>query len=197
MSTSRRGFTLIELLIVVAIIAILAAIAVPNFLEAQTRSKVARVKSEMRTLATALEEYFVDHGEYPLAARGAGVFVIPLSECFIPLTTPVAYITSIPIDLFFDRWETSRYQGYGIRNAADTYNYWSEASAKVYGVTPDANGVYPNLYGGKWRLASAGPDLIQLWGDCPEYDPSNGTKSWGDIVLVQGGGNGGLLRLFD
>src|SRR3978361_2219273 len=56
-----RAFTLIELLIVVAIIAILAAIAVPNFLEAQTRSKVVRVKADMRTLATALEAYRVDN----------------------------------------------------------------------------------------------------------------------------------------
>jgi len=60
MVDKRRGFTLIELLIVVAIIAILAAIAVPNFLEAQVRSKVARVKSDLRTLATAQEAYFVD-----------------------------------------------------------------------------------------------------------------------------------------
>ena len=50
----------------VAIIAILAAIAVPNFLEAQMRSKVARVKADMRTIATAVESYAIDcNGKYP------------------------------------------------------------------------------------------------------------------------------------
>lgn len=60
----KKAFTLIELLIVVAIIAILAAIAVPNFLEAQTRAKVARVLSDQRTYATALETYMIDHSTY-------------------------------------------------------------------------------------------------------------------------------------
>src|SRR5437763_4530938 len=61
----RTGFTLIELLIVVAIIAILAAIAVPNFLEAQTRSKVSRVRADQRSMATAIEAYYVDNNHYP------------------------------------------------------------------------------------------------------------------------------------
>jgi len=61
----RKGFTLIELLIVVAIIAILALIAVPNFLEAQTRSKVSRCKADMRSLATGMESYVLDWNQYP------------------------------------------------------------------------------------------------------------------------------------
>ena len=57
---NKNGFTLIELLVVVAIISILASIALPNFLEAQTRSKVARVKADLRTLAGAIEMYITD-----------------------------------------------------------------------------------------------------------------------------------------
>lgn len=63
---SRRGFTLIELLVVVGIISMLATIAIPNFMEAQLRTKVSRMKSDMRTISVAVESYAVDHGHYPM-----------------------------------------------------------------------------------------------------------------------------------
>ena len=75
----KKGFTLIELLIVIAIIAILAAIAVPNFLEAQIRAKVSRAKADQRSLAVGLEAYFVDQNNYPAwTCQGSG------TECSQP-----------------------------------------------------------------------------------------------------------------
>jgi prepilin-type N-terminal cleavage/methylation domain-containing protein len=103
---TATAFTLIELLIVVAIIAILAAIAVPNFLEAQTRSKISRVKSDLRTLATALESYYVDYNSYTCRnTEGENPYLpntdpYPYWTGFRMLTTPVGYITSLPRDPF-------------------------------------------------------------------------------------------------
>ena len=67
-----HAFTLIELLIVVAIIAILAAIAVPNFLEAQRRALQAKCASNLKAIAVALQCYKIDHDKYPLADGIAG-----------------------------------------------------------------------------------------------------------------------------
>ncbi len=61
----ENAFTLIELLIVVAIIGILAAIAVPNFINAQIRAKVARVQSEEKSIRDAYTQYFMDRNAWP------------------------------------------------------------------------------------------------------------------------------------
>jgi len=144
------GFTLIELLIVVAIIAILALIAVPNFLEAQTRSKVARMESDMRMLATAMESYHVDWGCYPRNPPSGTCVIAPngLPE----LTTPVAYITSFPTDIF--RFENGAYRviQYGTCTSGQTY----------------------------WYMWSIGPDKVNQYATIL-YDPTNGTVSAGDI----------------
>lgn len=115
----RNAFTLIELLIVVAIIGILAAIAVPNFMNAQVRAKVARAQSEMRSLQTALESFFVDNNGYPpmnsdpilmrRQYRDYGGCEINVAHIMIGagaharriyLTTPIAYVSSLPFDPF-------------------------------------------------------------------------------------------------
>ena len=62
-----KGFTLIELLIVVAIIGIIAAIAIPNLLNAIDRGKQKRTMADLRSVGTAVESYSVDNNQYPLA----------------------------------------------------------------------------------------------------------------------------------
>ncbi len=193
----RRAFTLIELLIVVAIIAILAAIAVPNFLEAQTRSKVSRVLADHRSLATAIEAYHVDENRYPTQP------VFPLGLIDEPiglsrLSTPVAYITD---PLIRDPFKVS---GDVSSNNQKFLQYIYQETEPVLGGSPRgifevpisfelANGKrirdsYPAGLG--WFLISYGPDRALQFDDDPAvqpnryympYDPTNGTVSAGDI----------------
>ncbi len=177
---NTKGFTLIELLIVVAIIAILAAIAIPNFLAAQTRSKVSRVSSEMRTFATGMESYFVDNNSYLPTQNIVGVSRM---QRFIPLTTPVSYLSSIPKDLFSNDTGDQQY-----------YPYWGPDMFEAIrlGNTEDRFLTVPALYaraigdGNLWLVFSAGPDrdyepAFAPWTGFEIYDPSNGTVSNGDI----------------
>lgn len=87
---------MVELLIVVAILAILAAVAIPNLIEAQTRSKVSAAKSTIRTGTLALEMYAVDNSRYPPMRQIFPNDPLGLlaSEQLRVLSTPVAYLTS-------------------------------------------------------------------------------------------------------
>lgn len=200
------GFTLIELLVVVAIISILASIAMPNFLEAQTRAKVSRVKADMRTLATALESYRVDNNNYPprqLAPRSPDLIafgqVLKRAEDLSRLTTPIAHITTIPADVFETRVPPPNH----------TFDYWPRDFVFIKPSGPQAGqrrngtlrGIIPN-----WLLVSNGPDATlnvpALAADLPygltgwdleqhgyryDYDPTNGTISQGNIYRGSGG----------
>jgi prepilin-type N-terminal cleavage/methylation domain-containing protein len=70
----RRGFTLIELMVVIAIIIILAAIAIPNYLNMTARAKKSRVASDFAAVATALESYRTDWGAYPISTATNGTY---------------------------------------------------------------------------------------------------------------------------
>lgn len=204
-SKATRAFTLIELLIVVAIIAILAAIAVPNFLEAQTRAKVSRVKADQRTYATAIESYYVDFNAYPVWQG-----LKPIHKVLIPLSTPVAYLSS---SLLPDPFNNKKGQ-YMFVDANP-----NKEAIFFYSDFPDTPITNLFLAGGmnqaeikqtldrRWMIASAGPDayleadryLVDHPGNIvgslisqfrfvclPQengiYDPTNGTVSRGEIV---------------
>src|SRR6266852_3502970 len=65
LNTRRGGFTLVEIMIVVAIIALLAAIAVPNFLRARKRSQATRILEDLRILDHAIDQYATDNTKGP------------------------------------------------------------------------------------------------------------------------------------
>jgi len=71
MSSNRKGFTLIELLIVVVIIGILAAIAIPKFANTKEKAYVAAMKSDLRNLVTAQEAYFSDNNSSYASSTGS------------------------------------------------------------------------------------------------------------------------------
>lgn len=193
--SSRSAFTLIELLIVVAIIAILAAIAVPNFMEAQTRAKIARNKADMRATTTGIELYHVDNSAYPVPANPFGVpEKLPYStawfETKVPpgLTTPVAYLNSRFVD------------PYHPKDAMDedpVYHYILRDYAQAQGKELEFVSYY-RLFGAPettaYILLGHGPDGDH---DKPDeshpqiYDASNGTVSNGDILYF-GSGTGFL-----
>lgn len=87
----ERGFTLIELMIVVAIIAILAAILIPNFVNARSQAQTAACESNLRSIATALELYYADNQVYPTASSAA---VVPA----LFTVNGVAYLNNTPRD---------------------------------------------------------------------------------------------------
>jgi len=184
-----RGFTLIELLIVIAIILILVAIAVPNFAASRIRAQVTRVKADMKTIANALEMYHAQNHRYinPCypevsnqidvcpASVGGGYgqgFLwllnsngdVSAGSKGVQLTSPTPFLTELPIDPFMT---ASLQDDYGV--------LFREASAIYYGKTRNHRPGHPAepvprygpppydiiLGATTWVMHSYGPDYTQ------------------------------------
>lgn len=190
-----KAFTLVELLIVVAIIGILAAIAVPNFLNARTRAHLARVYGDHQAIGSALDMYVIDHNTYPWPignGQGHSSYSVYI-EYVHELTTPVAYLNRVDFtDIFKPQRENTNwypedtvfsyqyvsYNGSWARlsnvSAAMNGDYYPGYCISSYGPDQGANGV-------EWHPITGGKNSI--------YSPSNGLYSNGDI-----GRFGGMVK---
>ncbi len=178
------GFTLIELLIVVAIIGILAAIAVPNFMNAQIRAKVARSQADMKSMGTAIGSFRIDQNTLlvdfwdegtPLALERLKKWglcsvdnlddAVRNQPCILAnLTSPVSYLSSIPSDPFFGK--VTNTSDRLVTALAGTYFYGDNdpvvpgedhgfAALKV-GLAKQFD--LQHLREGQWALLGVGPD---------------------------------------
>ncbi|MFH1740002.1 MAG: prepilin-type N-terminal cleavage/methylation domain-containing protein [bacterium] len=175
------AFTLIELLIVVAIIGILAAIAVPNFLNAQLKARIARVESEFNSISTAFRMYLLDsNGSLPRWTS------LGWHEAWGRFTTPIAYMTVLPLDLFQPK------PGVGEQVHDHLWYEYSGCLGKMPMSMPMIAGKVDNFV-----LASIGPDadddtdLIQDYPRASKFMPfdlTNGMRSDGDIIYETAAG---------
>jgi general secretion pathway protein G len=197
-SKSRsKGFSLIELIVVVGIIALLAAIAMPNYNNAMVRSKVARFKGDCKACETAIETYAVDYNSYPLSDRfpvqtkvsGWDTWPTFAGGGYLSrrLTTPNAYLAKLPRDIFDNKEDADgriptrtvyRYssdsQNRDIYNSSGKQNYVSW----VYAELKDDRTHYDKRPSTAiWMLNSAGPDADRDHGETRNTGTGGNTGS--------------------
>ncbi len=149
---SQRGFTLVELMVVVAIIALLAAVVIPNFVHARAQAAVSQTEANMKQIATALEVYYGDHQDYP----NAGTAVVP--QLFGGSINP--YLTVTPVNALGRQQYTYAYVG----SASGVPPHYTLIDPGKYDPT-----TLSNLTKGAGSAAGCAQTCTQI-----QYDPQNG-----------------------
>ncbi len=210
----KKAFTLIELLIVVAIIGILAAIAVPNFINAQVRAKVARVTSDLKAVGSACEMYHLDQPGYPakIVTTGFGTWLSHdmNAEMLDLLTTPVAYISNSRLVNPFgpisgqNQWNTrGYYQYHGYEHPHFEGSKLYRDMFIIFSFGPDRKSSSLDWIFGQILNNGLSIDEAMSWSGGTNgyynepngalvYNPSNGIQSQGDVGLTGGNVPAGL-----
>ena len=145
---SKKGFTLIELMIVVAIIGILAAIAIPNFLRFQLKAKSSEGKVNIAAIRTAEESYLAEFGEYVSAA------VNPTAG--VPGTQKDAFDTGGGFDTIGWAPEGQVFFQYAVANTSGSLEYTISAEADIDGDSTNQAWGYVKLAPGGTSSSTAG-----------------------------------------
>mgnify|MGYP006303818937 CR=1 FL=1 len=167
------GFTLVELLVVVAIISLLVTMAVPNYLDAQTRAKATVVAADQKVLGDAILMYCLDNGTWPPHLDG------DRSQHRF-MTSPIAYISEPVRDKFQEgtlaRWRNGYEESVGMLHAephAIQHEKYKRTEPEFYNRTKNA----------AFFIWSFGPDQRHDDGtDVVRFDITNGVGSAGDII---------------
>ncbi len=158
----RRGFTLIELMVVIAIIIILAAIAIPNYLNMTARARKSRVASDFSALATALESYRTDWNEYPTSPTTGVATNLPDGNLYMELTgtnTATAVATGV----------NNLKNGKGTTGAGDSSPITYMTGSILTAMNNPYNTTSPYLYtstdGKTWTLSAKAAGQTGVTGD--------------------------------
>jgi type IV pilus assembly protein PilA len=164
----RGGFTLIELMIVVAIIGILAAIAIPNFMRFQLKAKAGEGKTNLAAIRTAEESYMAEFGNYVAAS------VHPAS---LPMAMKVAWGSVGSVGFATIGWapEGAVYYQYEVTVGGTATDFWTAAQSDI-----DANGTtnhwaYVKPVPGATATTAGDPTIVGTCVNTGVLDPTLGT----------------------
>lgn len=191
---SPEAFTILELLIVLGIVLVLAGLAMENYQRALINTRIARVRSDLRLMAQAIESYTVDHARVPRMAD----FEIYGDETFDvvqgvevrgimsrALSTPIAYLSVAQM--------TDPFMAASPEAAIDERIYTYHDMAALRSHEPEsAFWAAAEKHYGAWRCGAVGVDQTYYHGFANSaqlpYDPTNGLVSYGNLWHSQRGG---------
>lgn len=130
-----RGFTLIEILVVVMILAVLATLVVPRFMDRPDEARVVRAKQDIRAIVAALNMYRLDNYVYPSTDQGLKALVSrPSGQPEAPNWRPGGYLERLPLDPWGNPYQ---YLNPGRHGEIDVFSYGADGRPGGEGVNAD------------------------------------------------------------